>query len=441
MNPNFLILVVYFSHILSSIASPSVISSGEFSLFLKSDGTLWATGNNYYGQFGNGTAQNKFLTPIEIASDVAKVCAGEKHIVYLKNDGTLWGAGDNSKGQLGDGTTSSRSIFGKIESSNVSDISAGQEHTIWISSEKLWGVGSFKYGQLGNGKINGHESTPSILVNPKISKISAFGGFSSYIETDGSLWGMGKNSYNQIGTGYENYSNLSIETPVRIFSSDISDVSTGGQHLLILKSDGSLWGTGDYIRREIQSQKRRYPEEIESSDVLKISAGSGYSLYIKSDGSLWGIGENSRGELGREKTNDYFSSPIKIISENVISASAYSSHSLFIKSDGTFWSMGSNDFGQLGDGTNLDRTVPVQIMTDSSTTSVDPSSENNVTASADYSDKIDSSWAWFKYPWIYNASVESWCYLNATSNGHYLWCEKDKSWYSWDNTNEVWVKN
>ena len=73
--------------------------------------------------------------------------------------------------------------------------------------------------------------------------------------------------------------------------------------------------------------------------------------------------------------------------------------------------------------------------------STDSSSGESSSSSDDLSAKLDSSWAWFKYPWIYNASAQSWCYLRATSDGHYLWCYKNSSWYSWDNTNAVWVKN
>ena len=37
------------------------------------------------------------------------------------------------------------------------------------------------------------------------------------------------------------------------------------------------------------------------------------------------------------------------------------SHSIALKFDGTVWAWGSNTYGQLGDGTNTDRTTPVQV--------------------------------------------------------------------------------
>jgi len=36
-------------------------------------------------------------------------------------------------------------------------------------------------------------------------------------------------------------------------------------------------------------------------------------------------------------------------------------HSLALMSDGTVWAWGENNYGQLGDGTNTNRTTPVQV--------------------------------------------------------------------------------
>ena len=69
---------------------------------------VWAMGDNSSGQFGDGTTTNR-STPVQVASGVAKVAAGETHSLYLKPDGTLWATGANWYGQLGDGTTTSRS--------------------------------------------------------------------------------------------------------------------------------------------------------------------------------------------------------------------------------------------------------------------------------------------------------------------------------------------
>ena len=70
---------------------------------IKTDGSLWIWGYNYYGQLGNGTKENSY-TPIKIMDNVAEVSLGLIHSAAIKNDGSLWTWGYNSIGELGDGT-------------------------------------------------------------------------------------------------------------------------------------------------------------------------------------------------------------------------------------------------------------------------------------------------------------------------------------------------
>jgi len=75
---------------------------------VKTDGTLWAWGDNVHGQLGDGTTTNR-STPVQIGTGFAAVAAGISHTVAVKTDGTLWAWGDNVYGQLGDGSTTNRS--------------------------------------------------------------------------------------------------------------------------------------------------------------------------------------------------------------------------------------------------------------------------------------------------------------------------------------------
>jgi alpha-tubulin suppressor-like RCC1 family protein len=81
------------------------IAVGErHSLFLKSDGSLWAMGWNAHGELGDGTYNNTNRPEQIVASGVTAIAAGESHSLFLKNDGSLWGMGANFTGALGDGT-------------------------------------------------------------------------------------------------------------------------------------------------------------------------------------------------------------------------------------------------------------------------------------------------------------------------------------------------
>ena len=47
-------------------------------------------------------------TPVKVMDHVSAVSAGAFHTLAIKTDGSLWAWGDNSNGQLGDGTTIER---------------------------------------------------------------------------------------------------------------------------------------------------------------------------------------------------------------------------------------------------------------------------------------------------------------------------------------------
>ena len=74
------------------------------SLFIKSDGSLWAMGWNYYGQLGDGTTTGRPVPVQIVSSNVVAVAAGEISSFFIKLDGSLWAMGNNVNGQLGDGT-------------------------------------------------------------------------------------------------------------------------------------------------------------------------------------------------------------------------------------------------------------------------------------------------------------------------------------------------
>ena len=77
---------------------------------LKTDGTLWGWGSNYYGQLGqnarNTPDNNQISSPVQIpGTDWSDVSAYDKHVIASKTDGTLWGIGYNGVGDLGQSST------------------------------------------------------------------------------------------------------------------------------------------------------------------------------------------------------------------------------------------------------------------------------------------------------------------------------------------------
>jgi len=88
----------------------------EYTLALKTNGTLWTWGGNYYGQLGDGTNVQK-NSPVQIGTDqdwTTLTSCYDYHTFIVKTDGSLWACGRNHKGQLGNGTTTNQSNFTQI---------------------------------------------------------------------------------------------------------------------------------------------------------------------------------------------------------------------------------------------------------------------------------------------------------------------------------------
>lgn len=125
-------------------------------LALKTNGTLWAWGAGGQGQTGDGLAPAVLrYEPLQIGTSTWKmVAAGANSSFGIKTDGTLWAWGQNDKGQLGIGAiTADQFTPVQIGTANNWDkIAAGFEHAIALKIDgSLWAWGNNEYGQLGNG--------------------------------------------------------------------------------------------------------------------------------------------------------------------------------------------------------------------------------------------------------------------------------------------------
>jgi alpha-tubulin suppressor-like RCC1 family protein len=133
----------------------AIAAGASHSLFIKTDGSLWAMGGNSYGQLGDGTGTST-NRPEQITNGVVAIAAGLSHSLFLKSDHSLWAMGDDSVGQLGDGNASNfTNQPEQIVASNVTAIAAGYIHSLFLKSDgSLWAMGYNIYGELGDGFID-----------------------------------------------------------------------------------------------------------------------------------------------------------------------------------------------------------------------------------------------------------------------------------------------
>jgi alpha-tubulin suppressor-like RCC1 family protein len=229
----------------------AVAAGLNHSLFLMSNGSLWAMGDNSSGQLGDSTTDNgnyETNRPEQIVpSGVTAIAAGYRHSLFLKNDGSLWAMGNNAYGQLGNGTYNNTNQPVQIVASNVTAIAAGDQHSLFLMSNgSLWAMGNNQAGQLGDPTV-GATNSPDLIVASNVTATAAGSAHSLVLMSNGSLWVMGNNHYGQLGNGSYNNTNR----PVQIMASGVTAIAAGYGHSLFIKSDGSLWGMGDNLNGQL----------------------------------------------------------------------------------------------------------------------------------------------------------------------------------------------
>ena len=185
----------------------AVAAGHKHSLAVKSDGTLWAWGWNLEGQLGDGTKSTGSSAPKQVPNltGVVAVAAGDKHSLAVKSDGTLWAWGENYWAQLGDGTTTPR-----LEPNQVPNmkgfvaVAASNHNSLALKSDgTLWGWGRNTDGQLGDTTTYPYFRRTPVPVNLPggVVAMDAGGGYILAVKSDGTLWTWGNNERGQLGDG------------------------------------------------------------------------------------------------------------------------------------------------------------------------------------------------------------------------------------------------
>ncbi len=306
-----------------------VSAGGSHTMIVKKNGELWAVGRNREGQLGNGTGNNNELTAVQVRTapggrpmtEVDQVSANNNHTIILKTNGELWAVGDNTHGQLGDNTTDNRANPVQVLTAplpaggpmtGVAQISSGSAHTVILkTTDTLWAVGANSSGQLGDGTADARKLTPSQVMiaagtpMDNVKQISAGSQHTMILKNDNTLWAVGLNDNGQLGDGTnDNAPNL-----VQVMN-DVDYVSAGDFHTMIIKKDGSLWGFGLNTHGQLGDGTKNNandPVEVRTApapagrpmtEVAQVSAGPQHTMILKTNGTLWAVGSNGSGQLG-----------------------------------------------------------------------------------------------------------------------------------------------
>lgn len=285
-----------------------------------SDGTVWAWGENAFGQLGDSLLNANTNYPVQVKGEygfgyldsIVEVSCGYYHSLMLKSDGTVLSCGYNTYGQLGVNSTQTWTVprpvvgpSGVGTLTNIIQIDAGSHSSIALRNDgTVWAWGSNAYGTTGSGSGNNYYPV-QVASLPQIIKISIKGGHVLALDINGTIWAWGENTYGQVGnnTFTHVYSPAQVldQTGTNVIDS-IVDIGTGMMHSFAIHSDGTAYSWGSNNNGQLgdgTTVDRYFPVEILGpggtgllDNIVELEGGHLLSIARKSDGTVYCWGDH-----------------------------------------------------------------------------------------------------------------------------------------------------
>ncbi len=374
-----------------ALQRPQVAAGSDHTLALKSDGSVWAWGDNSAGQLGDGSTTSS-KQPVQVMAapgtplaGVVAVAAGANWSLALKSDGSVlaWGSRAGPDGTDPPYPTLVLTGPGGAPLSGVTAISAQSTLALALQQDGkvlAWGA---------TGRLLGNPAADGMFPAPVVDSVGqALTGFvalsagathSLAVHGDGTLWAWGSNGQNQLGDG----TTVQRDHAAPVLAADgtrLTGIRAAGTTYLAsfaVRTDGTLlaWGlnaivlgNGTFTGSAVPMPVLRIPGKP-LPGVQSVSGGMLHSLALDADGCVHSWGDNWLWQLGARSSPlfrnlagsvDTTEGPALCGAKAI--ASGLGNISYAIDSTGRLLGWGANDDGRLGDGTTESRMLPVPVL-------------------------------------------------------------------------------
>ncbi|EWM14432.1 hypothetical protein [Kutzneria sp. 744] len=232
-------------------------------------GNVYAWGSNTYGTLGTGQPLDYVAeTPerVDGLSHVTAIVGGGRNGYALKSDGSVWAWGDNAHGELGNGSHIDQSSV-PVKASGLPVVKAISAGAAVTSDGSVW-----QWGENGDGAVTDPPAPVSGLTGVNAVATTQGWPLSTHyaLKSDGTVWAWGYQGGSALGDGSDcSQTSCDSATPAQIQGlASVTQLAAGGTAGFALRTDGTVWAWGHASEGEfgdgVRFQTVPKPRKIES---------------------------------------------------------------------------------------------------------------------------------------------------------------------------------
>ncbi|XP_014261712.1 RCC1 and BTB domain-containing protein 1-like [Cimex lectularius] len=340
--------------------------------------TLWAWGNNNFGQLGLDSEEPYFSVPEQVdlksldlkADEIKGIYTGTYNTFMVLKNGIVYGTGLNNVAQLGANPLIVRkfTLLDNLDDYCIRDMAVGYEVIYAITDNgTLIGWGSNALGKLSLDPNKFLTCRIPVEIYDDVKKIAVGNNFVIILTNEGEVLTFGDGRMGQLGREcsekFWKVKPMQFDMPVR-------SITCGQFHGLLITENNRIftWGSNNWGQLGIEPDKIMNPLPVELTFPVpidrktKIRCGWRHSAVFFSKGQIFQWGDNNQKQFVSGTGLEYF--PFQFREEFIVNKVAIGfAHTLVIIEKGIIMAWGDNTSGSCGIGTITNLTLPLKYRT------------------------------------------------------------------------------